>query len=64
MRPPAVDNQELTPVLPEMTWNPSVVTPTVYSVIPGPERCEGARNPVITDRGYWIPGSPLRGAPE
>ena len=23
-----------------------------------------ARNPVITGVGYWIPGSPLRGAPE
>jgi hypothetical protein len=36
----------------------------VVSVIPGPERSEGARNPVISDRGYWIPGAPLHGAPE
>ena len=34
------------------------------AVIPGPERSEGARNPVITACGYSIPGSPLRGAPE
>jgi hypothetical protein len=33
-------------------------------VIPGPDRSEGARNPVISGVGYWIPGSPLRGAPE
>jgi hypothetical protein len=25
---------------------------------------EGARNLVITGWGYWVPGSPLRGAPE
>jgi hypothetical protein len=34
------------------------------AVIPGPERSEGARNPVTTACDYWIPGSPLRGAPE
>ena len=33
-------------------------------VIPGPERSEGAGNLVITGWGYWVPGSPLRGAPE
>jgi hypothetical protein len=41
-----------------------MLTLTLASVIPGPERSEGARNPVITDWGYWIPGSPLHGAPE
>jgi hypothetical protein len=34
------------------------------AVIPGPERSEGTRNPVITAGEYWIPDSPLRGAPE
>ena len=34
------------------------------AVIPGPERSEGARNPVTTAGDYWIPGSPLRGAQE
>jgi hypothetical protein len=33
-------------------------------VIPEAERSEAVRNPVTTARGYWIPGSPLRGAPE
>jgi len=36
----------------------------VHPVILVPERSEGARNPVINDVGYWIPGSLLRSAPE
>ena len=37
-----------------ITLPPSVLTLTIVSVIPGPERREGARNPL----GLWIPGSP------
>jgi hypothetical protein len=31
-------------------------------VIPEAERSEAVRNPAITAPGYWVPGSPLRGA--
>ena len=41
----------------------SVVALNLVSVT-GPERSEGTREPVITAGGYWIPGSPLCGAPE
>jgi hypothetical protein len=33
-------------------------------VIPEAERSEAIGNPVFQAGGYWIPGSPLRGARE
>jgi hypothetical protein len=36
----------------------------VNAVIPGPERSLGTRNPYSRGLCSWIPGSPLRGAPE
>jgi hypothetical protein len=33
-------------------------------VIPEAERSEAIGNPVLKGGGYWIPGSPLRGARE
>jgi hypothetical protein len=33
-------------------------------VVPEAEGSEAVQNPAFQGTGYWIPGSPLRGAPE